>query len=44
VQITPASKGSVHSFVIASRALFAWIEHIPGSPELRAIRRSRHSS
>lgn len=27
-----------------SRALFAWMEHIPGTPLFRAISRSRHSS
>ena len=41
---SPASSGSVHSLTIASRALLAWIEHIPGNPLFSAINRSRHSS
>ena len=41
---SPASSGRVRIFTIASRAEFAWIEHMPGSPEFKAIRRSRHSS
>jgi hypothetical protein len=30
---SPASNGSVHIFVTASRAELAWIVHIPGRPE-----------
>ena len=41
---SPASSGSVHIFTSASRALLAWIVHMPGSPALRASSRSRHSS
>ena len=40
----PASSGSVHIFTSASRALLAWIVHMPGSPALSASSRSRHSS
>jgi hypothetical protein len=42
--LSPASKGSVHILVTASRALLAWIVHIPGRPELSAISRSRLSA
>ena len=42
--LSPASNGSVQHFTSASRALLAWIVHIPGSPALRASSRSRHSS
>src|SRR3954447_11152162 len=41
---SPASRGSVHIFTTASRALLACNVHMPGRPEFRAIRRSRHSS
>ena len=41
---SPASRGSVVSLTSASRAELAWIEVMPGIPELRAMRRSRHSS
>lgn len=34
----------MHIFTSASRALLAWMVHIPGSPALRASSRSRHSS
>ena len=33
---SPASSGSVHIFTSASRALLAWIVHIPGRPALSA--------
>ena len=41
---SPASSGRVQHFTSASRALLAWIVHIPGNPALRASSRSRHSS
>jgi hypothetical protein len=31
---SPASNGSVHIFVTASRAELAWIAHIPGSASI----------
>ncbi len=34
----------MHIFTNASRALLAWIVHMPGNPALSASRRSRHSS
>lgn len=40
---SPARSGRVHIFVTASRALFAWMVHMPGRPELRAMSRSRLS-
>ena len=42
--LSPASNGSVHIFSNASRALLACRDVMPGSPELSASRRSRHSS
>ena len=44
LRFSPASKGSVHILVTASRALLAWMVHIPGRPELSAIKRSRLSA
>ena len=41
---SPASSGNVHILVTASRAELACTVHIPGSPELSAISRSRLSS
>jgi hypothetical protein len=41
---SPASNGSVHILVSASRALLAWILHRPGEPELSASSMSRLSS
>ena len=41
---SPASSGRVHILVTASRALLAWTVHIPGTPLLRAMSRSRLSS
>ena len=41
---SPASSGSVHILTSASRAEFACSVHMPGTPALRASRRSRHSS
>ena len=41
---SPASSGSVHIFTIASRAELAWMVHMPGTPELRAMSRSRDSA
>ena len=41
---SPASRGSVVSLTSASRAELACTEVMPGIPELKAIRRSRHSS
>src|SRR6266568_819382 len=41
---SPASNGSVHILTSASRAELACSVHMPGSPEFKAISRSRHSS
>ena len=41
---SPARSGNVQALVKASRALLACSVHMPGSPELRASSRSRHSS
>ncbi len=41
---SPASSGRVHILVTASRAELAWIVHMPGSPELSAMSRSRLSA
>ena len=41
---SPASSGRVHILVIASRALLAWMVHMPGSPLLSAMSRSRLSA
>ena len=41
---SPASSGSVHILTSASRAELACRVHMPGSPLLSAINRSRHSS
>lgn len=40
---SPANSGKVHILVIASRAELACRVHMPGSPEFRAINRSRLS-
>ena len=40
----PASSGSVHNFVTASRALFAWRVLIDGIPEFIATSRSSDSA
>ena len=44
VTFSPASSGSVHNLITASRAELACTLHIPGSPEFSAISRSRDSS
>ena len=41
---SPASSGRVHILVTASRALLAWIVHMPGRPLLSAMSRSRLSA
>ena len=41
---SPASSGSVHILVTASRAELAWMVHMPGRPEFSAMSRSRLSS
>ena len=42
--LRPASRGRVQSFTSASCAEFAWIVHMPGSPEFSAMSRSRLSA
>ena len=42
--LRPARSGSVQSFTSASCAELAWIVHMPGSPEFRAMSRSRLSA
>ena len=41
--VSSANSGNVHILVMAPRAEFAGIVHIPGMPEFKAINRSRHS-